>query len=112
MSKALFISVNGNIEVREFSKEQEYKVISTAVGGFVEAVSLPKQKVVLWVNEEGKLRDLELNTYGTALWANNFGLTDWIAGDIIITGETDEEGYSTGLTDEQISLLSGGEIIL
>jgi len=111
MNKALFVSVNGEFEVRDFDYESEYSVVSGAVGGYIERIYLPKQGVCLWVNEEGKLRDLELNTYGTALWANNYGLTDWIAGDIIITGDTDSEGYSLGLSEAQLALLTNGEVI-
>ena len=105
MSKAFFVSANGVSEVREFTRETEYDVIRTAVGGLIEAVSLRDYGLTLWVNESGKLNDLEFNLFGTALWASNYGLTDVIVGDILITGGTDDEGYSLGLTDEELQLL-------
>ena len=105
MSKALFVSTSGKVEVRDFTRETEYEVIRTAVGGYIEAVTLRDLDLTLWVNEEGKLNGLAPNTFGTALWVSNYGLTDLIVGDILITGGTDDEGYSVGLTEDELKFL-------
>jgi hypothetical protein len=100
--KALVIKTTGEREVREFSNETSYTVLSGAVGGLIECVNLPALDVEMWVNEEGKLTGLDFNPYGTALWAICYGETDIIVGDIVLTGGTDEEGYTLGLPEHAL----------
>jgi hypothetical protein len=59
--------------------------------------------VDLWVNEEGKLDNLPQNPIGTSLWVDEYGYTDVIVGNIIITGGTDENGETLGLSLEQVA---------
>jgi hypothetical protein len=59
----------------------------------------------MWVNDEGKLNGSEMNLMGTILWAHSYGWTDVICGDIVLTGVADDEGYTQGLTDEDIEAL-------
>lgn len=106
MKKALFVPVSGELEVWEFTGEQEYDVIRKAVGGWIEGVDLPKQQARLWLNEEGKLNGLSVNESATSLWVSNYGFTDLIVGDTLITGGIDDEGYTIGLTDEQVYEIS------
>ena len=88
--KAVIKKVGENPEVKEYQKIK-YEDLKEAVGGWIEAVSLDNG-VTLWVNEEGKLIGLK----------NNFVLGNMsIEGDVIFTS-VDDEGETTGLTDDQI----------
>lgn len=103
--KAVAITSNGvhtTIEYEPTDEGGSLKVLQTAVGGYIECIHLKNYEADMWVNEEGKINQLPQNPCGTALWAENYGLTDYTAGDVIITGPPDEEGYSTSLTDEQV----------
>jgi hypothetical protein len=55
----------------------------------------------MWVNEEGKYSGLTQNPIATALWADMYGNTDLIMGNVIITAD-DGEGETVGLSDEQV----------
>jgi hypothetical protein len=82
-----------------------YKTLSDAVGGMIEAVSLPSG-MTLWVNEEGKLNGLPVNRVATELLTREFGQKfDTIVGNAIITGGADDEGETLGLTNDQVATL-------
>ena len=60
------------------------------VGGYVEGISFPNGDYLI-VNEEGKLRGLELNEPATKLWRETFtkdkyafGHDDWVSGPAIL----------------------------
>ena len=60
------------------------------VGGYVEGISFPNGDYLI-VNEEGKLRGLELNEPATKLWRETFtkdkyafGYDDWVSGPAIL----------------------------
>jgi Domain of unknown function (DUF3846) len=100
--KAVIIRTDGSREVAEFDNSTCYEVLSGAVEGLIECVPLLDQKTDLWVNEEGKLNGLDQNEIATKLWVDNYGYTDVIVGNVVVTGGTDDEGYTLGLTDEQV----------
>jgi len=62
----------------------------------VQAVRLTDD-LVLWCNEESKLLGMRPNIMGTHLWEMSYGQTDVIAGNIVLTGVPDGEGYSLPL---------------
>jgi hypothetical protein len=72
--------------------------LQDAVGGWVEAVDL-SPTLTMWCNEEGKLNGLPFNSLATDLWEESFGQTDFIKGNVIFTGGTDEEGETLGLDE-------------
>jgi hypothetical protein len=104
MAKAVIIKIDGTKSIVEFTNETCYKVLSKAVGGYVESIQL-KDETTLWVNETGKLDLLKQNSIATAIFANNYGLLDYVVGDAIFTGGTDNEGEIIGLTDEEVLAL-------
>jgi hypothetical protein len=60
------------------------------VGGYVEGISFPNGDYLI-VNEEGKLKGLELNEPATKLWRETFtkdkyafGYDDWVSGPAIL----------------------------
>ena len=105
--KGLIIRTTGEMEFADFEFGNSYNTIKEAVGGWIECVHLPSLGADLWLNEEGKLIGLPLNSHGTTLWAKEYGHTDFIVGDIIITGGADEEGETLGITPEQIAGVIG-----
>lgn len=84
--------------------EAEYPLLSKTVDGYIEAVAFVLSppgrqpfEATMWVNEEGKLRSLPHNEIATAIYTSTFESVDRIAGDVIITGGADDEGYTLGL---------------
>jgi len=80
-----------------------YDKMVSIVGGYIEGVYL--NGATAYVNEEGKLQGLPKNIWATNLaHAHNaiYG-DDWIAGNMLIIGNPDEEGDNTSLTTEWIN---------
>lgn len=73
-------------------------VYQKVVGGYIELVPNP-HGVTVYCNEEGKIQGLPPNHRATALFGE--WLHDWdiIAGNVIVVGPPDEEGYDTDLVD-------------
>jgi hypothetical protein len=98
--KAVIIKTDGSKSVAEFDNDTCYDLLRTTVGGYFECITLKNVEFCdMWVNEEGKLRGLEQNPTATALWVDMYGTSDVIMGDVIITGGSDDEGETLGLTD-------------
>ena len=96
MKTALRINTDFTTEVLDLSSN-EYNQLRDSVGGLIQPVDL-KPDLTLWCNEEGKLiNGMEINTIGTHLWEQTFGMTDVIMGNIVLTGSTDDEGETRPL---------------
>jgi hypothetical protein len=102
-AKALWITTKGElVELDEVS----LTALQQAVGGWVQAIGLT-DSLTLWLNEEGKLNGLPHNLKGQAIWDSFFGIdTDYIVGNIVLTGGADEDGETLGLDDETVKKLS------
>lgn len=81
----------------DIPREGALKPLQEAVGGWVECVALPNNKMDMWLNEEGKLIGLLTNQAATKVWESEYGPTDIMAGDVVFTGPADDEGYITEL---------------
>lgn len=92
--EALRITTTGEIyELEDISLES----LQEGVGGWVQALAL--DGLTMWCNEEGKLIGLTHNPYAQELWDFVYGVkTDYLVGDVVITGGTDEEGDTIPLT--------------
>lgn len=92
--KALRITTTGEIyELEDISLES----LQEGVGGWVQALAL--DGLTMWCNEEGKLIGLTHNPYAQELWDFVYGVkTDYLVGDVVITGGTDEEGNIIPIT--------------
>jgi len=99
--KAVIIKTDGTKSVVDFNEETSYAMLSGAVGGWIECVSM-RNELDMWVNEEGKLTGLPQNPIATAIWADSYGTTDVILGDVVFTCGTDNEGNTLGLGQNQI----------
>lgn len=99
MSKALVINTDGTVAVVEPTLDG----LQASVDGWVQAVDL-SGTLTLWVNEEGKMVGLPHNRYAQILWDEAYGEgTDYIVGNAVLTGGTDEDGNTLGLDDETIA---------
>jgi hypothetical protein len=104
MARGYIIKTDGTRKIVEFEVGNSYNTIKEAVGGYIECVSI-NEEMDIWLNEEGKLIGLEPNLYATALYRARYNTTDFIVGDVIITGGANEEGETLGLSDEMLAPL-------
>lgn len=77
-----------------------YELLRKSVGGYIEALTVT-DTCTLWINEEGKLIELEPNFILTDRVGN---IIDFIAGDVIFTG-IDEEGNTVSLSEEDLEVI-------
>ena len=104
--KALVIKTTGEVKEVEFTQGTALSVLQSGVDGWVQAIDL-SDDLTLWLNEEGKLVDLPHNIAAQALWDSRFGYdTDYLVGDVVLTGGVNEEGETLGLSDEQVESLT------
>lgn len=102
MRKALQINIDGTVTQLDLeAPEGSLRILQGAVGGYIQAVDL-NENLTMWLNEEGKLEGLDTNLFGTLLFRQRFGDVDTIVGNIVLTGGTDDEGETLGLTEEQV----------
>jgi hypothetical protein len=104
MEIALIIRTNGTKEVTLFNEGTFLELAQKTVGGWIQLVRLG-DRGDLYLNEEGKLDGLPQNPTATALYSEEYGLNDFIVGDVIITGGADNEGNTVGLSNEQLEKL-------
>lgn len=78
------------------------------VNGTIEHVALARPPASMYVNEEGKLEGLPINRRATLLlWMHNpaFRYADVVAGDALVTGPADGNGYDTSVSEELLQTL-------
>jgi hypothetical protein len=56
----------------------------------------------MWCNENAIAERRDLNMIASAIYSETFGVGNPILGDVIITGGADEEGYTLGLSEEDV----------
>jgi hypothetical protein len=101
---ALQVKTTGEVTELDLSSDS-LQTLQTAVGGWVQAIDLASD-LSMWCNEEGKLTGLPHNPYAQFMWDKVFGAhTDYLVGDIVLTGGTDSEGETIGLTQEQVDII-------
>lgn len=77
--------------------KQSLKFLQKAVGGYIEHLSMPDGELDLWLNEEGKLEGLPINSVATdLLWLLHpaFRGQDVLVGPIVLTGHDGPETAS------------------
>lgn len=79
-------------------------ILQVECGGYVQVVSLTGT-LDMWCNEEGKFNGSEWNECATAVWQAIYGPTDEIFGTVVYTGGPDEDGDTTGISDEDYERL-------
>ncbi|MEV7757826.1 DUF3846 domain-containing protein [Microbacterium sp. NPDC089180] len=96
------------IEPREFAGLDDYQ---RAVGGWIEPVDIPSLGVTIYVNEEGLIRQLPLNSRATFLWWFHVPAARqkvMLAGDAVIVGIPDRRGDSTDVPEAVLELTTPG----
>lgn len=105
MKTAIHVTTTGRHTELDLSSD-ELDQLQTAVGGYVQPLDLATD-LTMWCNEEGKLTGLAHNPYAQFMWDKVFGShTDYIVGDVVITGGSDDDGETIGLTTEQVAIIS------
>lgn len=103
------LKTDGEFAVHEGIPELED--LQAAVGGYVQVLEV-KSEITMWCNEDvpekfmGVPRREWENPLATWL-VQDAGINDVIAKDVAFTGGPDEEGETTGLTEEQVEYLRG-----
>jgi hypothetical protein len=97
MRKAILLDVDGNLSSIDLDAGNTLKILQNAVEGWVQAVDFTAD-LTIWVNEEGKLNNLPINAKATKIWAHFFGNTDYMSGNAVFTGGTDEEGETLAIS--------------
>lgn len=106
MEKAIKLTTDLEVQVIDFNVGDSYNMLSESVGGYVECVSLTPT-IDMWINEEGKLLGLEPNIIATELlWETSRVMNDIIVGNVVFASN-DEEGETTGLSNDDIRYLNG-----
>lgn len=97
------VPVVGKAEIVPFKKENSYKQLSNAVGGYIECAIIPhikttgKYGIDCFVNEDGLLNQLPLNSRITVFASNTYGGP--LVGDAVFVGH-DSAGETVGLEEE------------
>jgi hypothetical protein len=104
MTTAIRVTANGGLDEWDIS-ENTLSKMQQAVGGLVQAIDL-SPTLTMWCNEEGKLQNLARNFTAQVLWDARFGGgTDYIVGDVVFTGGTDDEGATLGLDEQTAGII-------
>ncbi len=107
MVKGLIIPAEASapIEQRDFDRLEDYQ---TVVGGWIEAVDIPALGITVYVNEEGLLRHLPLNSRVTFLWwydVPESGQRAMLVGDAVVVGCPGQNGDNTDVPEAVVELL-------
>jgi len=104
MRNAVIIKTSGQPEVVDLDQQDnELAYLQGVVGGYIEAVDV-RDDMTLWCNEEGKIMGLVPNYNAMEKTSAHDVLMpgDIIAGNVIITGGTGDEGETLGLSEAQV----------
>jgi hypothetical protein len=83
--QATHIKTDGTSEVVNPKKKfWSLGELQSFVGGFIEFVRLPDDKIMV-VNEEGKINGLPENPEATRIYQSHHGANDVIVGNVLIT---------------------------
>ncbi|MBV1778722.1 DUF3846 domain-containing protein [Paeniglutamicibacter sp. ABSL32-1] len=111
MVKGIFIPADQeqDIELREYNSLDDYQL---AVQGNIEAMDINRPDATIFINEEGKLIDLDTNGRATLImWVHlsRYRGMDIIQGDVVIIGRPDPKGNTQDVPQELVDLLFNTE---
>ena len=93
---AIKIESNGTVEKISLNSYEDYR---KAVGGDIELIGL-KDGSIAYINEDGKMLNLDYNKKATDLCKGLIQEHDCIVGTMIVLGHGDGEGNDTSITEE------------
>ncbi|WP_394941161.1 DUF3846 domain-containing protein [Psychromicrobium sp. YIM B11713] len=101
--RALHIPVDTEQPLRivEIPESKSLAQLQALVEGYVECIDL-QLDITSWLNEEGKITGLQYNPRAQRLYLKTYGPTDILVGPAVLTGGTDDRGYTLGLSDAQL----------
>ena len=103
--KTYFIKAGTDVDIDVIPCDQinSYDFIKESIGGGTfDCIALPSLGIDIWIDDDGKLvENPKINLLGTALWMKEYGPTDIIVGNIVITGGVDDDGNTIGMTEEK-----------
>lgn len=113
---ALVIPADSSQPARVVTEEIDLAYLQYVVGGLIEPIDLTRVltdngplrvTATVFVNEEGKLAGLPLNSRATDLCAFRIGgwECDVVVGDVIVTGQPDDDGENTGCPAKLINIV-------
>lgn len=105
-----WISIDPGKDPVVHDEKLTYEVLKAALGGaYFEAVNFPiaGQFVVMYLDENGKHKQLPLNIKADALASPNLWPGDFIAGPVVIAGGPDMEGDETDLKARTVKAITG-----
>ena len=105
MPKAIVIDISGNPRLKELSTLADYQ---REVGGYIELLRFPKTSAAAYINEDGKQLNLPRNRKATEMclyFGYRFFDGDYISGNMIIVGASDENGEVTDVSHEIQALI-------
>jgi hypothetical protein len=108
MKKALIVKPSGEYEVKEFDDTNSLSTLQNAVGGLVQPIDILDGRATMWLNEEFLLLPgLEENIMASAIYEQEFNLSNQrLLGNAIFTGGTDENGFTLGLNEQMVDLIT------
>jgi hypothetical protein len=99
-STGLVIYADGRVEKKQFDGLSSLQKV---VGGYIESVSLPSLDCNSYVNEEGRMKNLDFNGNATRL-VHKYGYHRGahIVGNMVILGPVDKYGEETSISEEAV----------
>lgn len=99
MIHGILIKTTGEIEAFDYDPRNSASLaqLQEAVGGFIESAPTRARELTLYCNEEGKIHKLAKNQLATELLFES--AFDYIAGDAVVVGAPDGEGYDTTIPE-------------
>lgn len=97
MVKALLVYENGDYQSVVYDN---FKDLQNFVDGWIEVVQTSKFSA--YVDEEGKLKNKQVNLFATKIWheelkKDGFKTNDFLVGKVVFTGTVDTEGNDTDI---------------
>lgn len=86
--QATYLTVEGEVEHIKPKNKKHFKSeeLKAFIGPYVEMIKLPKTKKYLIADENGKIKNLEINEVASAIWRANFPIEQYARNDGIILG--------------------------
>lgn len=103
MITALHLRADGSWQLFEYDPRDSLGLLQEKVGGWLEAAPTVDRTLLMYCNEEGKLLGLPYNDLASDLLGPDN--PDWIAGDVVLVGTPDRDGYDTSLPQGFVDVL-------
>lgn len=106
--RAAIITTDPDEPVRVQEVAEELDSLQAAVGSDFQIISIRGLNALMVLAEDGKLRGFELNERASTLawWFESISTSDFIVGDVLLTGSYTEDGELGDLSDATIMAIN------